>query len=322
MHEPIFWDHATANSQALELELLAGLTAPAASISPKFFYDALGSSLFASICELDEYYPTRTEAGIFARYGNEMATLCEGGSLIDLGAGDCAKAESLFSVLRPQEYLAVDISVDYLRRSVSQLQQRYPHIKMMGLGSDFSAGLTLPDAIRSDKRIFFYPGSSISNFNPPQACKFLSQLGQLSGQNGGILFGVDMVKPKPILELAYDDCLGVTAAFNLNALRQTNRILGANFDLRQWKHVAFFNEQHNRIEMHLEATKRMTVSWAAGPTHARARSFETGERILTEYSHKYTPESVESMLAAAGLRLRASWYDSQQWFGVFFASPG
>ncbi len=302
--------------------MLAGLTASAAFISPKFFYDALGSSLFASICELDEYYPTRTEAGIFARYGSEMADLCGGGSLIDLGAGDCAKAESLFSVLRPREYLAVDISVDYLRRSVSQLQQRYPHIKMMGLGSDFSAGLTLPEAIGADRRIFFYPGSSISNFDPPQARQFLAQLGALSGQNGGILFGVDMVKPKAILELAYDDCLGVTAAFNLNALRQTNRILGANFDLRQWKHVAFFDETHRRIEMHLEATKRMTVSWAAGSADAYARTFESGERILTEYSHKYTPQSVEEMLAQAGLRLRASWYDSQQWFGVFFAVPG
>jgi dimethylhistidine N-methyltransferase len=304
----------------LESELLAGLLAPKAVIAPKFFYDALGSSLFSSICELDEYYPTRTEAGIFDRYGEEMAAYCGQGSLIDLGAGDCAKAERLFGVLAPKDYLAVDISVDFLRRNVAQLQQRYPHINMMGLGCDFSQGLDLPKEVSSQKRIFFYPGSSISNFLPKEACAFFAQLGQLAGAQGGILFGVDMVKPTAILELAYDDMLGVTAAFNLNALRQSNRILGANFDLRQWRHIAFFNEQENRIEMHLEATRRMTVTWAAGG--GGSRSFEQGERILTEYSHKYTPGSVETMLTNAGLRLRASWYDPQHWFGVFFASLG
>ncbi len=298
--------------------MLAGLSAPKAVISPKFFYDALGSSLFSAICELDEYYPTRTEASIFDRYGLEMAAYCGQGSLIDLGAGDCAKAERLFGVLSPKEYLAVDISVDFLRRNVGQLQQRYPHIKMMGLGSDFSQGLVLPEEVGSEKRIFFYPGSSISNFMPEEACKFLAQLGQLAGSQGGILFGVDMVKPKPILDLAYDDMLGVTAAFNLNALRQSNRILGANFDLRHWRHVAFFNEAESRIEMHLEATKRMTVTWAAGG--GGTRTFEHQERILTEYSHKYTPASVDAMLGAAGLSLKASWYDPQRWFGVFFAS--
>jgi dimethylhistidine N-methyltransferase len=205
-----------------------------------------------------------------------------------------------------------------LRRNVGQLHQRYPHIKMMGLGCDFSQGLALPKEVGTHKRIFFYPGSSISNFVPADACKFLAQLGHSAGSQGGVLFGVDMVKPKAILELAYDDMLGVTAAFNLNALRQSNRILGANFDLRQWRHVAFFNEKENRIEMHLEASRRMTVSWAAGG--GGSRTFDESERILTEYSHKYTPASVESMLGEAGLRLRASWYDPQRWFGVFFAS--
>jgi dimethylhistidine N-methyltransferase len=318
---PRFWDWTAQRQSDLAAELRCGLSATNASISPKFFYDALGSALFASICELDEYYPTRTEASIFKQHREHIGALCGGATLIDLGAGDCAKAESLFDVLNPREYLAVDISVDYLRRAVGQLQQRHPHIPMMGLGCDFSGQWALPEEIRSDRRVFFYPGSSIGNFTPVEASKFLSQLGSLCGAQGGVMLGIDLVKPKEILDLAYDDRLGVTAAFNLNALRQTNRLIGGNFDLRGWRHLGFFNQSQSRIEMHLEAKHAMQVSWREENGSVGGREFEAGERIHTEYSYKYTPDSVARLCEGAGLKLSGQWLDPKGWFGVFFATP-
>jgi dimethylhistidine N-methyltransferase len=300
---------------AVFAELAAGLQREAASISPKFFYDALGSRLFEAICELPEYYPTRTEAAIFAEHGADMARVVKPGStLIDLGAGNCAKAASLFPLLHPAQYVPVDISFEFLREAVGHLQQRFPHIEMTGIGLDFSHTLGLPETVRRAQRLFFYPGSSIGNFTPAQALAFLRRVREQCEQDGGVLLGVDLVKDSAVLEAAYDDALGVTAAFNLNMLRHVNGLLGSDFDVRQWQHRAFFNEQESRIEMHLEARADVLVRWPGG-----VRRFGRGERIHTENSYKYRLSAAAGLLEQAGFQVTRSWQDAAGWFAVIHA---
>lgn len=300
---------------AAQKELTEGLQAPNAHISPKYFYDAMGSVLFEAICELPEYYPTRTEAAIFLRHLPEMAQVIGTGmTLIDLGAGNCAKAESLFSQLHPQQYVPVDISADHLHDAVQRLQQRFPHIEMTAVGLDFSVPWQLPDKVRGDKRLFFYPGSSIGNFDAEQALYFLRQLRAACNDDGGILIGVDLIKDSLVLDTAYDDALGVTAAFNLNVLRHLNRLLGSDFDVRQWQHVAFFNVERSRIEMHLQARQEITVRWPDGE-----RRFAKDERIHTENSYKYTVPTFLHLLEQAGFGQMRHWSDPANWFGVIHA---
>ncbi|WP_373991514.1 L-histidine N(alpha)-methyltransferase [Duganella sp. BuS-21] len=296
-------------------EISAGLMAAAAYTSPKYLYDGLGSKLFEAICELPEYYPTRTEAAIFACHGAEMArAVGDGATLIDLGAGNCAKAASLFPLLQPAQYVPVDISRDFLAGAVAQLQQRFPHIEMTALGLDFSSGFALPDSVRAGRRVFFYPGSSIGNFSPDHAITFLRGLRLNAGADGGLLIGVDLIKDHTVLDAAYDDALGVTGAFNLNMLRHLNHLIGSDFDVEQWKHIAFFNPEFSRIEMHLEARCGLTVRWPGGE-----RSFARGERIHTEDSYKYTRQSFVNLLERAGFATTRVWTDEEQWFAVIHA---
>jgi dimethylhistidine N-methyltransferase len=297
-------------------ELDAGLRARQACISPKFLYDPLGSKLFEAICELPEYYPTRTEAAIFARHGGEIArTIGTGATLIDLGAGNCAKAASLFPLLQPAQYVPVDISAEFLQDAVARLQQRFRHIDMQALGMDFSGpSWQLPDTVRSDRRLFFYPGSSIGNFTPIEAREFLQRVRAQCGQDGGILIGIDLAKDHAVLNAAYDDALGVTAAFNLNVLRHVNRLLGADFDVRAWRHRGFYNEAQGRVEMHLEARTAQTVSW-----HGAARRFEAGESIHTENSYKYRQSDAIGLLEQSGFAASGVWTDPQGWFAVIHA---
>ena len=296
-------------------ELSAGLLAPQASTSPKYLYDLVGSTLFEAICTLPEYYPTRTEASIFDLHMADMAqAIGPGATLIDLGAGNCAKAGRLFPFLHPAQYVPVDISADHLRDAVQRLQQRFPHIEMTALGMDFSSGLTLPDVVRADKRLFFYPGSSIGNFDPVQARHFLRQLRANCGSDGRIMIGVDLIKSAAVLDAAYDDALGVTAAFNLNLLRHLNTLLGSNFDVRDWQHIGCFNARESRIEMHLQARQALTVTWSGGQ-----RKFAQGERIHTENSYKYTVPTFLHMLEEVGFGRAKYWCDPANWFAVILA---
>jgi dimethylhistidine N-methyltransferase len=304
-----------ASDQQLRAELSAGLLAASAYASPKYFYDALGSKLFAAICELPEYYLSRTEASIFDAYLGEIAeAVGVGGTLIDLGAGNCAKAARLFPALQPAQYVPVDISVDFLRDAVGDLQQRFPHIQMTGLGLDFSSALQLPDRVQRDRRTFFYPGSSIGNFTPDEAVDFFRRLHAACEDDGGLLIGVDLVKATEILDAAYNDALGVTASFNLNLLLHLNRLLGADFDIAGWRHVSFFNTAQSRIEMYLEARHAVTVKWQGGE-----RRFQQGERIHTENSYKYTPEDFVQLLQQAGFKVTRTWNDANDWFMVCHA---
>jgi dimethylhistidine N-methyltransferase len=305
---------AEANAH-VPAELSASLAAREAWISPKFLYDALGSKLFEAICELPEYYPTRTEAAIFARHGAEIARVAgTGTTLIDLGAGNCAKAACLFPMLHPAQYVPVDISADFLRDAVERLQQRFPHIEMSALGLDFSNELELPDTVRDTNRLFFYPGSSLGNFNPEEARAFLGRVREACDDDGALLIGIDLAKDKQTLDAAYDDALGVTAAFNLNVLRHVNRLLGADFDIRQWRHHGFFNAAESRVEMHLEARSTQSVRWNDG-----ARIFGAGECIHTENSYKYRQQDAVALLEEAGFMATRVWTDPQQWFAVIHA---
>ncbi|WP_082507471.1 L-histidine N(alpha)-methyltransferase [Duganella sp. Root336D2] len=307
----------TAHGDAATIaEISAGLLAPQASTSPKYFYDSLGSHLFEAICELPEYYPTRTEAAIFARHGADMAArIGPGMTLVDLGAGNCAKAASLFPLLQPSQYVPVDIAGDFLQQAAAQLRQRFPAIEITPLVMDLAQPLVLPPSVPVARRQFFYPGSSIGNFTPHDAVTFLRQVRENVGADGGLLIGVDLVKDPAVLDAAYDDAIGVTAAFNLNLLRHLNLLAGADFDPAQWRHVAFFNDAESRIEMHLEARCALAVHWCGGE-----RSFAQGERIHTENSYKYTLDGFRSLLWEAGFRVDGTWTDDAHWFAVMHAA--
>lgn len=299
---------------AIRKELLAGLNTPTASISPKYLYDALGSRLFAAITELPEYYPTRTEAGIFRKDMAAMAAaLGPVATLVDLGAGNCEKATRLFAAFQVQRYVAVDISVTYLRESLENLQRQHPAMDMLGIGLDFSATLRLPDEVGDGPLTLFYPGSSIGNFTPDAALDFLRQA-HAACNGGALLIGVDLLKPVEVLEAAYDDPLGVTAAFNRNMLLHLCRLASADFSLADWKHVAFFNPAASRIEMHLEALRDVTVSWPGG-----ARRFAAGERMHTENSYKWRADDFAALLQRAGFSRLQRWTDAAGWFAVFVA---
>ena len=304
-----------ADAEAERAAAAEGLLATPARVAPKFFYDRLGSQLFEAITALDEYYPTRTEAAIFRSHGAAMARAVGAGmTLVDLGAGNCAKAVSLFPLLEPSRYVAIDISVDFLRDALKEVQREHPQLSVAGLGQDFSAALQLPAEVMGPERpVFFYPGSSIGNFERDDALAFLRRV-RAQAEGGGLLVGVDLVKPVPVLEAAYDDALGVTAAFNLNALRHLNRLIGSDFDPRQWRHVAYFAAADSRIEMHLEARADTTVAWPGG-----GRSFAAGERIHTENSCKHTLEGFSALLVEAGFAAPLSWTDADGWFAVFWA---
>ncbi len=296
-------------------ELAAGLAQAAAQIAPKFFYDRLGSALFAAICQLEEYYPTRTEREVLAGCCDELASLAGAGrTLIDLGAGDCVKAEHLFARLQPRRYVALDISADFLDASLARLRREHPALVINGYGCDLTTDWSLPAEVPRDARLFLYPGSSIGNFAPEDARTFLSRLRANADADGQLLIGVDLVKDPATLVAAYDDALGVTAAFNRNVLLHANRLLGADFSLGDWRHLALFDPVRSRIEMHLEALRQVTVAWPGG-----ARQFRAGERIHTENSYKYREKDFIELLRIAGWSNVRCWTDPRRWFAVIFA---
>ena len=298
---------------ALRVELDSGLTAANPEISPKYFYDELGSQLFTAITLLTEYYPPRIEADIFESRSAEIAKwLGPVKRLVDIGAADGRKAAKLFNVLGVKEYIGVDISGAFLQQAIAKLSLEYPSVKMQAQVQDFSAGLSLPAAI-SQGNLYFYPGSSLGNFTPEAAVAWLASL-LAADQDGSLLLGIDRVKSKTILDAAYDDAVGVTASFNLNMLRNVNRVLGSDFDPRQWQHLGYFNVALSRVEMHLQAKCDLTVTWLSG-----TRQFMKGQTILTECSYKYTAESITALLKDAGYRNIEIFSDRHEWFSVVAA---
>ena len=323
MHEWIDALQERDSAAALK-ELNESLTGSPPRVPSRYLYDTLGSSLYSAITVLPEYYPSRLEHQILrARREDIIGSLDNVDTLIDLGPGDGTKAMQLLEA--PQltskllRYIGVDISRDGLWQAVRQISQRFEHLVVTGLVADFSSGLAWPGWIDLGNPLMFFAGSSIGNFSPDEAAHFLHGLCRIcrDARHGrsDLLIGVDLVKPKALMEAAYDDALGVTACFNRNVLLHLNRVLNADFDLGRFRHRAHFDAQHSRIEMSLECMATQWVSWPNG-----GRRFTEGEHLLTEYSYKYTPEQFQQLLKRAGFTLRRRWFDDSRGYMLCLAS--
>ena len=294
-------------------DMARALSSNPRSISPKYFYDALGSQLFDRICELPEYYPTRTELDILRMHTGEIASqMGPHAEIVEFGAGSCAKVRLLLDAMdRPARYLPIDISGEHLAASAAQLRMQYPALDVQPVVADYTRRLLLPAQPRgAGQRVGFFPGSTIGNFTPQEALHFLEVTGQVL-RGGALLLGADLVKDPAVLHAAYNDGEGVTAQFNLNLLARTNRELGADFVLDQFAHSAFYNAPLRRIEMHLVSRSRQQVT-LAGHSYV----FEEGETLHTENSYKFTLDGLRAMAVRAGFRPGPVWTDPQRMFSL------
>ena len=296
-------------------DMQAALSHSPKSISPKYFYDQAGSALFDRICELPEYYPTRTELSILQTHAADMAKqMGEHADIIEFGAGSLQKIRLLLNATtKPARYVPMDISGAHLQSASAVLQQEFPHLLIQPLVADYTSAWQLPAPLpHAGKRVAFFPGSTIGNFSPAQALEFFRNCAQhLTG--GALLLGVDLIKSPDVLHAAYNDAQGVTAAFNLNLLARANRELGSDFDLTQFAHSAFYNAPLQRIEMHLLSLKAQTEH-----LNGKAYAFNEGETLHTEYSHKFTIAGVQQAAQSAGLQAGPVWTDPQHLFGLLW----
>jgi dimethylhistidine N-methyltransferase len=310
-----FYDERPA-SATMQEEVLQGLASRPRRIAPKFFYDERGSRLFDAICELPEYYPTRTEMGILESCANEVATLAGPDStLIELGCGASKKIRLLLEAVRPKRYLGIDISREFLRQSVWHLAHDYPWLEVHAACADFIRDIELPDGAIEGRKLAFFPGSTIGNFEPHDAQAFLARVRRLIQPDGALLIGVDLKKDHQVLHAAYNDSAGITAAFNLNLLERLRSELDAVVNPQGFKHRAFYNAQRGRIEMHLVSRRPQEIRLNGCCFH-----FEAGESIHTENSYKYSVEEFHALARGAGLRPRQVWLDSGRLFSVHYLS--
>ena len=294
-------------------DMLAALSTRPRSISPKYFYDERGSELFDRICELPEYYPTRTETGIFTANARDIAThMGPRAEIVEFGAGSLVKVRLLLDAMdRPARYLPIDISGEHLARSAASLQGDYPSLDVQPVVADYTQRLLLPARLPgSGQRVGFFPGSTIGNFTPDEALHFFKVAGQVL-RGGALLLGADLVKDPDVLHAAYSDSQGVTADFNLNLLVRANRELGANFVLGQFAHSAFYNSPLQRIEMHLMSKCRQVITIGG-----QGFEFDEGETLHTENSYKFTIEGMRALAVAAGFKAGPVWTDPAQLFSV------
>lgn len=304
-----------AHDSTLAADVLRGLQSARKTLPPKLFYDAAGAELFEQICVQPEYYPTRAELEILERRAGEIATLTGPRSaLIEYGSGAGVKVTLLLDAMeRPAAYVPIDISREQLAGVAADLAAAYPDVAVRPLFGDYSQPLELPPLPAGARRVGFFPGSTIGNFHPAEATAFLRRIRRTVGADGALILGVDRRKDRAVLDAAYNDAAGVTAAFNLNLLSRLNRELGADFDVECFAHRAFFNAEASRVEMHL-------VSLADQVVHvAGARiGFEAGETIWTESSYKYDEARLDDVVGSAGFRVRERWTDAGERFWVAF----
>ncbi len=295
-------------------DVLHGLKLPQKFIPSKYFYDEHGSRLFDAICETEEYYPTRTEMAILEENLEEICA-CLGPDcvLVEPGSGSSQKVRLLLDKLEPHTYMPLDISSDYLKSVAHGLAREYPHINVTAACIDYTAPISLPYFPKNRRRVAFFSGSSIGNFEPDEAVTFLSNLADLVKPNGGLLIGVDLKKEVSILNAAYNDKQGITAQFNLNLLAHINREPGADFDFNGFDHKAFYNDRKGRIEMHLVSKRRQQVNVAG-----HRFQFEAGESIHTENSYKYSVDEFHALARQAGFRAYKVWTDRDGLFSVHY----
>ena len=309
-------DRAVEDAE-LVASVLDGLAARPKRLASKWLYDARGSKLFDSICELDAYYPTRTETGILAAHATRLAGFVPAGAaLVELGSGSSAKTRILLDALdQLAVYVPVDISADHLRHAAAGLAADYPRLPVWPVVGDFTAGLPLPGELDDAPKLLFFPGSTLGNLEPDDAVALLRQLRE--GANVvGFVIGIDLEKDVARLRAAYDDPEGVTAAFNTNLLVRLNRELDADFDLSAFAHEARWNAERRRIEMHLVSRRAQEVRVAG-----RHVAFADGESIHTENSHKYTLDGFAELAARGGWRTRERWVDDGELFSVHLLVP-
>lgn len=308
-------------AQTLCDDVLRGLALPQPALPPKYFYDERGAKLFERICELPEYYPTRTEIGILREHGQQMADgIGAHARIIEFGSGSGIKTRILLEHLDdPAAYVPIDIATRQLRDFANDLRTAFPGLNVMPVAGDYTARIHLPPPPAGTARTAtFFPGSTIGNFEERDALAFLRQVRALCGEGGALLIGADMHKDPEILEAAYNDSEGVTAEFNLNLLHRINRECHADFPLDAFLHRAVYDEARMRIEMRLECVRGCTVH-VPDPRTEDVTSFEfsEGDHILTEYSHKYTPDSFRAMAEQTGWTVAQRWTDERGWFGVW-----
>lgn len=298
-------------------DVIAGLSRKTRRLSPKFFYDERGSQLFDAITRLPEYYPTRTEIDLLQRHGEDMAEMLgNDGLLFELGSGSDTKIRVLLDALQPQTYAPIDISREPLRVSAGAIAEDHPELQVHAICTDYSKPLALPGVVAAKQRSAFFPGSSIGNFDPGQACDLLRRIAGIIGPEGRLLIGVDLKKAPSRLHAAYNDSEGVTAQFNLNLLTRINRELDADFDLAAFRHEAFYNAQLGRIEMHLVANAPQRVR-----IDGCCFEFLAGESIHTENSYKFSVEEFQALAAQAGLASLRVWQDDDALFSVHCLQP-
>jgi L-histidine N-alpha-methyltransferase len=301
---------------ALVTDVLQSLQRSPKQLSPMYLYDERGSHLFDQICELPEYYPTRTETKILEAHGDDIAS-CIGHNalLVEFGSGASSKTRLVLDRLPDlAAYVPVDISRSHLLAAARSISASYPHLEVLPVCVDFTHAFAVPKPTRAAARtVVFFPGSTIGNFDHDAAIALMSVMRQIAGPRGGLVIGVDLVKDIGILERAYDDAAGVTAAFNLNVLRHLNRELGTNFDLDAFRHEARWVPERSRIEMHLVSTRRQRVK-LAGETI----EFAAGEHLVTEHCHKFTQAQFRALADSAGWTARRVWMDEQRLFSVHY----
>ena len=298
-------------------DVIKGLTEKLKSLPPKYFYDDPGSQLFEKICELPEYYPTRTEAWILQEYADEIAAITNCCDLIELGSGSSTKTQALLTayqkIANSCRYLPIDVSGGILKTSVLQLQEKYPDIAIHGLLGTYEQALVHLESNYLQSRMLFFLGSSLGNFNPEECDIFLNQVSRTLQPGDYFLLGIDLQKPLDILEAAYNDSQEVTAAFNLNMLSHLNWRFQGNFDISLFKHQAVYNQVDHQIEMYLHCQKS---HWVSLDILDLKVNFEVGESILTEISRKFNLATMEKNLSDKGLKTVKTWTDEKEWFGL------
>ena len=307
----------SAQDSGVAEEVFGGLAESTKRISPKYFYDRKGSELFDLITELEEYYVPRVEADIFR---HNRASICQsigaGARVMEPGAGSCEKIRWLLPELQPSAYVPMDISGEHLQDSADALRQDFPAVSVEPLVCDHTAGLDVFDEQPDQPVVWFYPGSSIGNFEPEAAVGFMREMREQMDARGGLLIGVDTKKDTDVLHAAYNDRKGVTARFNINVLDHLNDLLGGDLDTGNFSHYARYDEQFGRIEMYLRSKKAHSARLGG-----RRLDFEADELIHTENSYKYHPEEFSALADRAGFRMSQLWQDSNQWFSVMYFSP-
>ncbi|MDF2493877.1 L-histidine N(alpha)-methyltransferase [Sphingomonas sp.] len=296
-------------------DVLSGLERRPRAIPARWFYDRQGSELFEDITQLREYYPTRTETGILRDIAADLAArVPRGSALVEFGSGSSTKTPLVIDAVRPSAYVPIDISGDFLRDSARDLSTRYPDLFVLPFEADFTRALTLPRTIETAPKLGFFPGSTIGNLIPLAAVDLLRAMRASLGQGAQLLIGMDRIKDAAVLERAYDDAAGVTAAFNLNLLARINRELDGTIPVDAFRHRAIWNDDRARIEMHLEATREVAFT-----VEGRPFTMAAGETIHTENSHKYGPRDARILLRAGGWTPVAEWTDPESRFAVILA---